>query len=227
MKNIYLITDPKVLAIPIKECNEPLIDLKDLSDLSYGPPPECDLTVNSYTKMRKTLFTKLCRAQQDLPNGWHFLLYEGYRSLDVQSMLFDQEYQRLATVYPEKSHEKIFIEATTLVSPVINLDGSMNIPPHNTGAAVDIEVINAKGGLVDMGMAIRDWSHIDPEICMTKCNKISREALKNRLILLNIMEKHGFVNYPTEWWHYSYGDRYWAFISGKKYAIYGSINTTV
>jgi D-alanyl-D-alanine dipeptidase len=25
----------------------------------------------------------------------------------------------------------------------------------------------------------------------------------------------GFVNYPPEWWHWSYGDKYWAFISGR------------
>jgi hypothetical protein len=25
------------------------------------------------------------------------------------------------------------------------------------------------------------------------------------------MQAHGFVNYPTEWWHFSYGDRYWAY----------------
>jgi hypothetical protein len=22
------------------------------------------------------------------------------------------------------------------------------------------------------------------------------------------------VNYPTEWWHWSFGERYWAFVTG-------------
>ena len=26
----------------------------------------------------------------------------------------------------------------------------------------------------------------------------------------------GFVNYPTEYWHWSYGDRYWAFAKRQK-----------
>ncbi len=32
----------------------------------------------------------------------------------------------------------------------------------------------------------------------------------------------GLVNYPTEWWHWSYGDRYWAMATGAPGAIYGS-----
>ena len=33
----------------------------------------------------------------------------------------------------------------------------------------------------------------------------------------------GLVNYPTEWWHWSYGDRYWALISGADAALYGPV----
>jgi hypothetical protein len=29
------------------------------------------------------------------------------------------------------------------------------------------------------------------------------------------------INYPTEWWHYSYGDRYWAYHQNQPHAIYG------
>jgi D-alanyl-D-alanine dipeptidase len=28
--------------------------------------------------------------------------------------------------------------------------------------------------------------------------------LKNRLLLKQVMERQGFVNYEKEWWHYSY-----------------------
>jgi D-alanyl-D-alanine dipeptidase len=31
----------------------------------------------------------------------------------------------------------------------------------------------------------------------------------------------GLVNYPTEWWHWSYGDRYWALTTGAPAALYG------
>lgn len=32
----------------------------------------------------------------------------------------------------------------------------------------------------------------------------------------------GLVNYPTEWWHWSYGDRYWALQTGAPAALYGA-----
>jgi hypothetical protein len=31
----------------------------------------------------------------------------------------------------------------------------------------------------------------------------------------------GLVNYPTEWWHWSFGDRYWAMATGSEAALYG------
>lgn len=35
------------------------------------------------------------------------------------------------------------------------------------------------------------------------------------------MTATGSVNYPGEWWHWSCGDRYWAFITGPHHARYG------
>jgi zinc D-Ala-D-Ala dipeptidase len=31
------------------------------------------------------------------------------------------------------------------------------------------------------------------------------------------------VNYPTEWWHWSYGDRYWAVMTDAPAALYGPV----
>jgi hypothetical protein len=40
------------------------------------------------------------------------------------------------------------------------------------------------------------------------------------------MGSAGFINYSTEWWHWSYGDRYWALITKADSAIYGPSLTT-
>ena len=32
------------------------------------------------------------------------------------------------------------------------------------------------------------------------------------------------MNYPTEWWHWSYGDRYWALVTGAPAAHYGPVD---
>jgi D-alanyl-D-alanine dipeptidase len=223
MKKILYIADPEILAVPIVECEEPLIDIKDYDELRYGPPPECELTAGCYTKMRKTAYEKLCQAQKQLPKGWRFQLYEGFRSLSVQQMLFEQIYNQVVSRDPKKNHQENFIETTKLVSPVINLDGSRNIPAHNTGGAIDIEIIMENGQLADMGMAAKDWCNVAPDLCSTGYTEINETAKKNRKLLFDLLTAHGFINYPTEWWHYSYGDRYWGYHQKIKQAIYGSV----
>lgn len=39
----------------------------------------------------------------------------------------------------------------------------------------------------------------------------------------DVLEAVGFVNYPTEYWHWSYGDRYWAYHKQKSNALYTSV----
>lgn len=221
MQNIIYAADPEILAVPIIECGEPLVDLKNYDELLYGPIPECELTADCYTKMRKTVFEKLCLAQKDLPRGWRFRLYEGYRSLKVQQMLFEQEQQLVVARFPLKNKAEQFYETTRLVSPVTNLDGSKNIPPHTTGAAIDIEIVLENGELIDMGMECKDWMAVLPDLCMTQSGLVSKEVQQNRNVLRDVLLAHDFVNYPTEWWHFSYGDRYWAYHKKAEHAIYG------
>ena len=56
----------------------------------------------------------------------------------------------------------------------------------------------------------------------TRASNIHSQAKENRALLIDVMEKAGFINYPTEWWHWSYGDKYWAFMTGASHALYSS-----
>ena len=226
MQNKLIINEKEINSISICENNEPLIDLKEQDELTYGPPPDTPLTQHDYTKIRKTVYEKLCLAQKELPNDWKFRVYEGLRSLNVQKILFDSLYNSLKLKKTDLSEEDLFKQTSLLVAPVRFLNGTTNIPPHSTGGAIDIEVIDKSGNLIDFGMAIKDWNIVDPDICDTYSLKISEEATRNRQILLDIMCTQEFVNYPREWWHFSYGDRLWAYFKNKKEAIYGGITLT-
>jgi D-alanyl-D-alanine dipeptidase len=220
---ITLIADPKVLATPIHENDEPFVDLTEQELIAFGPSPEVPNNTD-YTKMRKSVYDKLVKAQEMLPKGYYLSLYEGYRSLELQEKLFDDRYNQIKKEHPDWSHEKVFKETTKMVSPVVNLDGSQNIPPHSTGAAVDVYLINEDKDMIDMGIAPGDWMQdLDGSLAKTDSKKISREAQKNRAIMSNVLTKVGLVNYPTEYWHWSHGDRYWAYNKKKPYAIYGSV----
>ena len=57
--------------------------------------------------------------------------------------------------------------------------------------------------------------------CYTEAVNITDEARSHRALLGGALTASGLVNYPTEWWHWSYGDRYWALTTGAPHALYG------
>ena len=62
---IVLITDPKVLAIPIQENHDPLIDLRDQKIITFGPSPEISDNID-YTKIRRNVYERILEAQKML-----------------------------------------------------------------------------------------------------------------------------------------------------------------
>ena len=219
---IVLITDSKVLAIPIQDNEEPLIDLRSQTEIAYGPSPEIPNNTD-YTKIRRTVYEKLKAAQALLPQGLKLCLYEGYRSYALQKKLFDHRFKEIQKANPTLSHEALFIETTKFVSPVVNLDGSPNVPAHNTGGAVDVYLINHQGEAIEMGASLSDLStDLNGERSKTNSTTISSAAQHYRKIMGKALTAVGFVNYPTEFWHWSYGDRYWAFHTQQPYALYGT-----
>lgn len=218
--DIVLIADPRILAITVFDNHEPMLNLKDRQEIAYGPSPEIPNNTD-YTKLRKTVYEKLKQAQMLLPKGLHFCLYEGYRSFQLQKKLFDNRYAKVKHMYPGWSQEQLFAETIKLVSPVINLDGSKNIPPHTTGGAIDVYLINDQHEPIEMGIHPKDWlQDKDGARSLTSSQVISEVAKHNRIIMSKALEAVGFVNYPTEYWHWSYGDRYWAYYTKQPHAIY-------
>ncbi|GAA0923575.1 hypothetical protein GCM10009558_035600 [Virgisporangium aurantiacum] len=45
-------------------------------------------------------------------------------------------------------------------------------------------------------------------------------------LMVTALTAAGLVNSPTRWWHWSYGDRFWAFASGAPHARYGPVPPT-
>ncbi|MBI2785496.1 MAG: M15 family metallopeptidase [Legionella longbeachae] len=220
---ILFIADSEILAIPVIDNQDPMVDLIDHQEIIFGPSPEIPNN-SDYTKMRKTVYEKLKKAQSMLPKGLRFCLYESYRSLDLQKNLFDTRYAKVKNKYPDWSAEQIFTETIRMVSPIINQDGSPNIPPHSTGAAIDVYLINEQGDAIEMGIHPKDWMEdIDGSLSLTTSQAISEEAKQNRRIMTKALEAVDFVNYGHEYWHWSYGDRYWAYYRQKPYAIYDKV----
>ncbi len=61
-----------------------------------------------------------------------------------------------------------------------------------------------------MGTPVNASPEASDNGCFTAAPNISRTARANRDILTRALSAAGLVNYPTEWWHWSFGDCYWA-----------------
>jgi D-alanyl-D-alanine dipeptidase len=99
-------------------------------------------------------------------------------------------------------------EAVYEIWAVPSLD--MNTPPpHSTGAAVDITLVNDIGEIVDMGSPIDEMSERShPDYYINS----HQGYHAHRQLLHNVMLQAGFQRNPREWWHFSFGDQMWAWL---------------
>jgi len=215
--------DIRVQNIPVEDCEEPLIDIATSGLIAYGPPPECPETAPFYRMLREGVVYKLEKAQQRLPKGLQLRLYEGFRSPNVQKVLFAGQLQRVRQENPFQDDAWCYMQAAKLASPLNTFEGDDIIPPHSTGGAIDIEIVDETGNPLDFGMKLSDWGVVPPELCATAFDGLSNIVKGNRELLAEALTAEGFVNYPREWWHFSYGDQYWAHATGSTKALYGTV----
>lgn len=71
---------------------------------------------------------------------------------------------------------------------------------HNRGCAVDVTLVDRGGNELSMPTAYDDFtSHARHDY-----QDLPEESRRNRVLLREVMERHGFVALPSEWWHYDY-----------------------
>jgi D-alanyl-D-alanine dipeptidase len=212
---ITLISDPKVLRIPIQENHDPIVDVRDYPAILLDTR-KSDVS-NSYFRLRRSVVAKLVEATRHLPRDIRFLVVEGHRPLSLQKRYFDGYTQQLRGRHADWDNKRIYDEASKYVAP------PEIIPPHSTGGAVDLTLATKEGNEMDMGTRLNVNPEESDNACFTFAANISASAKGNRQLLINAMSKGGFVNYPTEWWHWSYGDKYWAYHTSSPFACFGSV----
>ncbi|MGE7439096.1 M15 family metallopeptidase [Kitasatospora sp. NPDC001175] len=217
MSEIVLMSDPKVAVIPVVECGERLVDVRAGGSLLVDARKQDPADAFAY--LREGVLERLLKAQTMLPRGIRLLFVEGYRPPSLQREYFEEYAGQLRAIHPQWSAGQVHAAASRYVSPP-------DIAPHSAGAAVDLTLADARGHELDLGTRL----NADPEesegACYTHAANISEEARANRRLLGTVLTAAGLVNYPTEWWHWSFGDRYWALIAGKTAACCGPVETT-
>lgn len=215
MPSIILMSDPEVAGVPVQECGEPLVDLRELPFVvvdSRQADPE-----GAYAHLREGVAWRLARAARLLPDGLRLLVTEGYRPLALQIHYFERYAAELRLANPDWSEEYLHVQTSRSLSPP-------EIGPHVAGAAVDLTLCTAAGEELDMGTRLDASPEESDDACYTDAPNISDTARRNRRTLSAALTTAGLVNYPTEWWHWSYGDRYWAVVTGAAYAVNGPLS---
>ena len=81
-------------------------------------------------------------------------------------------------------------------------------PPHSTGGAIDVFLQDTRTTKLLDGISPTNLEKdVDGKLSETCSQKISSAAKKNRDIMSFALKRVGFVNYPTEYWHWSYGEQ--------------------
>ncbi|MFI6779889.1 M15 family metallopeptidase [Micromonospora sp. NPDC050276] len=212
---MILLSDPRVAAVPSADDGDPLVDLRELPELRLdGRAAD---PAGAYARLRAGVVKRLLAAQRALPGGMRLLVVEGYRPYRAQLAIFTGYRDELRRRHPDWSPERLHRETTKFVSPV-------EVAPHSTGGAVDLTLCTDDGVELDLGTAIDATPEDSADACFTDAPAIVGTARRHRQILVDALGGAGMVNYPTEWWHWSYGDRYWALITGAPRTRYGPVD---
>ena len=225
--------------IKINECNEPLISIPD-EVLRLTPHPYMSLGApyidgQDPWVLRTSVIRRLIEAQQYLfkinPDV-QLALFDAWRPISVQEFMFNYTIQETCKSrgidINNLSEERTIAEIIDQVgqfwaNPTSN---PSTPPPHSTGAAIDLTLADRSGNSLDLGGEI-DFigSKSKPDFYENKTLRMSDSKYQvfheRRSLLFSVMEYAGFVQHPNEWWHFSYGDQLWSWLSKKGDAFYG------
>ena len=174
--------------------------------------------------VRKEVYDKLILAHSFLPEGYRFYIYDAWRPFLLQEELYrDYSEKVIHQFHLENAPE---VEQLKMIAAFVSVPRKdSDYPPvHTTGGAVDLTILDAQGRFLDMGSGFDEISERSNTVYFEEHpEETNAQAIcENRRLLYNAMMKAGFTNLPSEWWHYDFGDRFWAYYTTKS-AMYRGV----
>ncbi len=209
--------------IPIQECGEAIAPIPLDAFCVVTPHPYAVLGApygeRSPYWLRETVIKALLAAQEHLRRlqpGWQLQIFDAYRPIPVQQFMVDYTAQTLAhrqgvvlTELDASAQADIWREVYQFWA--LPSQDPQTPPPHSTGAAIDLTLVDAEGIAVDMGSPIDEVSpRSHPNYFQHQTDATSLTIQAHRQILQTVMLNAGFCQHPNEWWHFSRGDQLWA-----------------
>lgn len=214
-----------LVIINVNESSKELVYLPDMvnPNIEFRIPKYLSISDNNneirnlFFYGRKEIAEKLDEISKELLNinkDASLVVSNVYRHPKIQEENFKKVFNDIKAKFPLLSQDEQ-IEKTHLMIAYPKVAG------HPTGGAIDL-TIKIGDTLLDMGCEIGDFEK--EEYLPVKNSYITKEQFENRLMLRKLMIRHEFAPFNGEWWHFSFGDREWAKIYNKEYAIYDVVN---
>ena len=198
--------------VHVHECFDPLVDFLPHKKIIFNKE-----TLEDPNLIRRKVLKKLYYIADDLPKGVNLKIYKTFRSRIKINEAFEAVIKEITDKNPDIGrHEAMKLAKYKTDDPKGSMGG------HETGGAVDVALCDDNGVDFDYGTKFHEYN----DSTFTRNRYITKKQRKNRRRLVRIMRRYGFVNFPGEWWHFSYGDRMWSAYKGKRNGgIYGSAET--
>lgn len=237
-KNISLIQNSKFKTqnlmkpyhqILIVECDDPLVPIPLEQFAIASPHPYQKLGApyadRSPYYLRQTVLNSLIAAQNQLQithPGWQIQIFDAYRPVAVQQFMVDYTFAELVQAQGlnqtdlSTSQQQEIWEQVYQFWAVPNLNPATP-PPHSTGAAIDVTLVDANGQVIDMGSPIDEISsRSHPNYFASSTTPAEKMYHDRRQLLADVMFSSGFCRHLYEWWHFSLGDQMWAWLSNQE-----------
>ncbi|GAA2368853.1 M15 family metallopeptidase [Nonomuraea africana] len=205
--------------VVIRENGDALVDLRDYPFDLCPAYFHRGLSPTSAMYLRRAVADMLLDIQRDLA-PLTFRIWDGYRPRSVQSNIYLDYLATLRTAHPEKEEAELRKEAEIFVTEPAN---PRRIPPHSTGGAVDLTLVDRAGHELDLGTP---FDHFGPESAALYFEEHagSPRVRDNRRRLRDAMIGAGFRCDADEWWHFDFGSQIWAAHHNQPEACYGEID---
>ncbi len=186
-------------------------------------------------RVRVSVAERLAQAQAQLDvmrPGYCILVFDAFRPLSVQAYMIQHECDRLARETKHLAfHQLTSVNQDEVRAHVMQFwaepsEDPTAPPPHATGGAVDVTIVDCHGECLPMGTDIDDLT--DKAYPSYFADQGGPYHI-NRMLLNEVMQQSGFHRNPIEWWHFSYGDQAWALIEALEiandfpHAMYGAV----
>jgi D-alanyl-D-alanine dipeptidase len=219
-----------ILPYPVQECGEHCVSLPEAAsaagvEVHFSDKPHVQQLERLFYLREGQIPGFVGAAREMNQRGWILKVEDGYRTRTIQKYLgrtpqvFDAVLRSVMWELGGKvpTPEFMFRRCSALVATVPKFG------THMSGSAIDISVLwrDDPAREVDRGAPYIEMSALTPMASPF----VSVQARQNRHDITAVMERHGFVAYPWEFWHYSSGDAYDQFLRGTgQPARYGAVD---